>query len=117
MLNKQQILELRDLTTEKVYVKEWKEYVFVRSLTGEERDRFEQSNLVKEGKTLEVKLFNVRAKLVALALCDEQGNSIMDESDAAWLGGKSAGAISTLYDAAARLSGITKEDIDEIVKN
>lgn len=117
MLTKEQILQTVDLTIEKVHVKEWKGDVYVRSLTGEERDRFEQSNLVKEGKSLEVRLFNVRAKLVALAMCDEHGNSILDEGDAVWLGGKSAGAISTLYDVAARLSGISKESIEELTKN
>ena len=54
------------------------------------------------------------AILLLLAACNEDGSRFFKDGDAARIGAKSAKNIAALYDVAARLSGITKEDLEEI---
>jgi hypothetical protein len=92
--------------------------VYVRSLSGAERDQFESSNLIKgKGGTFDVRIDNLRARLVALSVCEKDGTRVFTIRDAESIGRKNAGAIAQIYEIAARLSGITKEDLDELAKN
>jgi hypothetical protein len=59
------VLDLADPTDETVEVPEWGVRLRVRSLTGTERDAFEASLLESRGKSREVNLRNMPAKLVA----------------------------------------------------
>lgn len=113
-LTKKQILEAPDLKTVKVKVPEWGGDVFVRTLSGLQKDRFEQS-ILEEGRR--VNLDNARAKLCALAIVDDKGNRLFNESDVAALGEKSSLALDRIYEVAQTLSGMGKGDIEEIVKN
>lgn len=121
MLNRTQILSASDRVIEKVDVPEWKGHVFVRSLTGAERDIFEDANLVRQQKRntvkFDIRIRNAKAHLVVLAACDEAGEPIFEEKDVAVLSTKSAAAIDRIYDVAARLSGITKEVMDDLMGN
>lgn len=118
-LTKAAILACQDTKIEKVHVEAWGGDVYVRSLTGTERDKFESSNVIKDRKsqTYDVRIENLRARLVVLSVCDEGGNRLFTDADAITLGAKNAAVIAQLYDVAARLSGISKDDIAEIVKN
>ena len=62
------VLDLSDLVDETVDVPEWGVRLRVRSLTGTERDAFEASLLENRGKSREVNLRNMRAKLVAASV-------------------------------------------------
>lgn len=87
---------------------------YVRGLTGKQRDVWEQWCVVGEGKNKHLK--NVRGKLLARTLCDEQGTRLMADVDAEWLGDLPGAIISPLYDIAARLSGISeavKQDLEK----
>lgn len=90
LLNKKAILAAMDLKTEDVAVPEWGGDVRVRTLTGTERDAFESGLVQKDGKR---DLSNLRARLVSLAIIDENGARPFSETDAALLGGKSAAAL------------------------
>jgi len=59
----------------------------------------------------------MRAKLCARTICDEKGKLLFKESDIEALGEKSGGALSTIFDIAQRLSGITKDDVEKLAKN
>jgi hypothetical protein len=113
-LSKDQILQAQDIKTEKVFVPEWGGEVNVKTLTGEERDRFEQSLF---GDKSEKKMNNIRAKLCAASIVDDAGKQIFTEADIAAIGGKSANALDAVFAVAQRLSGLSKSDVDALVKN
>lgn len=123
MLTKDQILSTSDLQIQKVFVPEWKDHVFVRSLSGKERDQFEEAGLIrgrdhKRGiATYDVRMENARARLVVMTCCDEAGTRIFADDDVEALGKKNAGALALLYNVAASLSGITAEDLGDVLKN
>jgi hypothetical protein len=116
-LTKQAILEAQDLQTEPVEVPEWGGAVLVRSLTGRERDAYEQSVMVRRGRTYEARLTDARAKLVSLSIVDEEGVRMFSDGDVKKLTQKSAAALSRVFNMAARLSGISEADLDELAKN
>lgn len=117
-LTREQILNADDLKTEVVDVKEWGGSVLVKAMTGKERDSFEASILDKSNPNKpSVKTENIRAKLVAQTVVDEKGKPIFTVADIEVLGGKSASALSRVYDVSAKLSKITADDVDELAKN
>lgn len=117
ILDREAILSLQDLPTERVFVPEWQGEVIVRGLTGAERDAFEQSIVEQKGKKTRMKLQNIRARLVVLTVVDEQGNRVFSDGDAEWLGKKSAVALNRIFEVAQRLSGLRAEDIEELEGN
>jgi len=117
MLNKDQIFSVQDLLIEEVEVPEWGGTVFVRGMTGTERDSFESSVVDIRGSSQKVNMINLRAKLVSLSVCDEQGNRIFNDSDVIELGKKSAIALQRIFDVAQRLSGLSKEEMKTLEKN
>jgi len=117
ILGREDILNANDIETREVYIPEWKGSVIVKALTGAERDAFEESLLVGKGPNKEFNLNNVRAKLVALSVVDEEGNRIFKESDVEKLSKKSATALQKIFAVAQKLSGLTEADIEELSKN
>jgi hypothetical protein len=118
MLTKQSILAKNDQAYEDVPVPEWSEdgeeaYVRVRGLTSRERDAFEADIAIGE----KVNYDNVRAKLFVRTVVDENGQLIFAETDVPLLGIKSAKALARVYTAAAKLSGLTKDDVESLAKN
>ncbi len=116
-LSRDEILSINDLPTEEVYVDEWKAWVRVRALTGAERDAFEQSVVETRGKSTRMNLRNIRAKLVALTVVDEDGKRVFTDEDAELLGRKSAAALNRVFEVAQRLSGLRPEDVEELTGN
>jgi hypothetical protein len=100
----------------RVEVPEWGGAVFVKELSGKERDQFEISQLEGKGANKRVNYVNMRAKLVAYATCDENGKRLFNEADAVRLGDQSAKALTRIYSAASDLSGLTPEDVEELTK-
>ena len=117
LLTRDQILAADDLKCETLEVPEWGGEVIVRSLTGTERDAFEDSVVKQRGNSRELNLRNARARLVSLSLIDEAGNKLFTDKDVDLLGRKSAAALDRVFAAAQRLSGLTEQDIDELAKN
>ncbi|WP_461367541.1 hypothetical protein [Candidatus Darwinibacter acetoxidans] len=117
ILTRDAILQAEDLPCELVEVPEWSGSVYVRALTGIERDAFEQSVVEQKGKSTKMNLRNIRAKLVALTAVDEEGKRLFTDDDAALLGKKSAAALDRVFDVAQRLSGLRQEDVEELAGN
>lgn len=116
-LNREAILSVQDIEQEKVEVPQWKGFVYVRSLNGKERDAFEASCMEKKGKTREVNMANMRAKLVAMTTVDADGKRLFTEADVGALGDKNAGALDLIFSVAQRLSGIGETDKEALIKN
>lgn len=115
-LSREQILEADDIKTEVVNVPEWGGDVIVRGLSGVERDAWEISVSMENGKQTRSPR-NIRAQLVVRAVVDDQEKKLFKPMDAEALGKKSGKALDRVYEVAAKLSGIRDEDIDELAKN
>jgi len=114
-----EILTKDDLVVEEVHVPEWGEdvWVRVRTLKASERDYFESTTLQRNGDSVSTNLQNIRSRLCLLCMVDETGERIFREEDEYPLGGKSAAALSRVFDVAQRLNGFTKRDVDDLAKN
>lgn len=116
-LTKDLILKANDIETKEVYIPEWNGTVLIKGMNGTERDAYEASLLVGKGKDKEITYDNLRAKLVAKTVVDENGERIFTDDDIAQLGKKSASAIDRIFGEAQKLCGIADEDLKEMVKN
>ena len=117
LLSRNDILSAPDIKTELLPVPEWGGDVLVRTLSGTERDAWEATLVEQKKGGTHFKLENVRAKLVALTLVDDDGQRIFSEADVVQLGDKSAAALSRVYNRAAEMSGVTEKDAEELAKN
>lgn len=107
-LTRDSILAADDLPRVTVEVPEWHGSVLVRSMSGEERDRWEASLIDADG---ERNMANVRARLVALTAIDEAGNRLFSDDDADALGKKSAAALDRLFGAAMKLNALNRQEV------
>lgn len=117
LLGRNAILEADDLKTEDVHVPEWGGDVRIRMLTGEQRDAYETSMVeLKKDGTPKSNTENVRARLVALCIVNENNEQMFNKADVKLLGRKSAAALDRVATAAQRLNGISDEDIEELAE-
>jgi len=117
LLNKDQILKADDLKSEIVEVPEWGGEVKVRTMTGIERDTFEESIFDSKGKDTKMNFKNLRAKLVVLTIIGDNGERLFIEADVEALGKKSAKALDRIFGVAQRLNGIGQKEVEELTKN
>jgi hypothetical protein len=112
------ILAVNDLKIEKVETPEWGGHVFVRSMTGTERDAWESENIKKNKQDkYDLNLANIRARLCQMTICDEKGTLLFNGSQIAELGKKNAAAMDRCFSVGQRLSGISKQDLEDMTKN
>ncbi len=115
---REDVLTASDIVTEDIFVPEWKnKWYRVRGLTGNERDNYEQSMFTTKGNRMVPKLALATARLVSLSVVDEAGKLIFTEDDVRELGRKSAAALQRVYELARRLSGLSEQDVEDLVKN
>ena len=114
LLSKEAILAADDLPREIVSVPEWGGQVYVRTMTGTDRDAFEASLITRDSNTSsnDQRMHNVRARLVSLTLCDESGSRLFSDGDITALGGKSAKALDRVFAVSQRLNGIGADQVD-----
>jgi L-ascorbate metabolism protein UlaG (beta-lactamase superfamily) len=122
ILTKDQIFKADDIKSEVVPVEEWGGEVIVQGLTGHQRDEWEKSMTVttpgKGGRTRrDVDMTDFRARLAVLCVVDEQGQRLFHDGDIHQLAGKSGAALDTVYTVAARLSGISEKDVEDLTKD
>lgn len=139
LLTKDQILAARNMRkTEFVAVPEWFKdgEVIIIELSGKERDNFE-ADMIQLGTNgqQKINLRNIRAKLVARCIVNpddfdvthvdgvsyaalKKGHTItrmFNDVDMNDLGDVSASALQRVFEKCQHLSGITKDDVDELV--
>lgn len=117
-LTAEQILEVDDRPTEPVDVPEWKGKVLVRGMDGHGRDEYFAAMAVQRGKKVVQDVNNASAKLCARCIVDPgtlEPAFTQQQVDA--LGRKSAAALERVGQVAARLSGLTEEDMEELGKD
>ena len=110
------------LKRELVKIPEWgDEKVWVQELTAAARDDYEQSMMDahKVGKSYEFRpnLRNAKARMAVRVLVNEKGERLFKDNEADTLGRVSAAVLNRIVDVASRLSGMTKEDIEQLEQN
>jgi hypothetical protein len=115
MLSKGEILAAKDIVTELVSVPEWGGDVYVKTMSSQDRDRYESDwyryRKNRMGDVEDTKHF--RAFLVTRTACDADGSLVFCDADVEAVAGKSAAAVARIADAAIRLNGLfgtTRED-------
>jgi hypothetical protein len=106
-LDRKSILAADDVRKEKIAVPEWGGDVFLRVLTGTDRDRFEESYADQKMKAF-------RIRFLLLALCDEDGERLFSDDEADILGKKSSVVINRLFEAGWKLNAFTQEAVDAL---
>ena len=98
-------------------------FVYVRQMTGRERDRFEQSIVTVEkdekGKDVPKRTMeDFRAKLAVNTICDAEGNNILTPEDVETLSVNiSAARLERIITIAQELNKISEEDKENLIKN
>jgi hypothetical protein len=95
-----------DIKTEKVHVPEWKTDVYLKVLSGTERDQFESGYA-------DQRMQNFRVRFLVMTLCDQSGERLYDDEQVTILGKRSALVISRLFEAAWKLNMLSPEAADE----
>lgn len=114
---RQTILDTKDLPVEAVEVPEWNMTVYVRSMTGYERDVYEGDLLDKRDAPIKERMKNLRSSLVVLCTVDENGERIFKDEDKEAVGKKSARALNRILSAAQHLNALTEDDLEEEAGN
>jgi len=113
-LTRDQILATHDLPSVVVNVPEWGGEMTLKTLTGEERDRW-QNDWIEWRKEQGAVCFE--AFLIVAVACDPDNKPIFQRSDVRTLNAKSSAVISRLYRIAARMNGIGQEGDQRAEKN
>lgn len=100
MLTRDDILNVDDLPRKAVEVPEWGGTVYVRALTGGERDKLERM-IASDSVN--------RASLAAMALCDTDGKRLFSEEDVKKLATKSGTALERIVSATLSFNALTAE--------
>ena len=114
MLTKEQILQADDLPREFVSVPEWGGDVYVRTMTGAERDAWEVETVMEADKVNRV---NLRARMCARCIVDDKGARLFTDKEAEKLGDKSAAALERVFSVAIRLNALSNKDVETLEKN
>jgi hypothetical protein len=118
VLKRDEILAADDMKTVTVSVPEWGGDVIVRTMTGTDRDRFDESIIeYDESGKRKVAWDNLRAKLVAATVVDEIGKPLFSPKDVELLGRKSAIALQRVFAAAQALNGVGDDELEKAEKN
>lgn len=107
------ILAADDITIREIKIPEWGGSVHIRTITGQERDTWE----VYAQSQMSAQTVNIRARLAAISICDETGKRLFADADTSKLAEKSGVALDRIYEAAARLNGLSSEEVERIEKN
>jgi hypothetical protein len=113
-LNKSQILDANDREKKVVDVPEWGDTVILASMSGSARDDWEMwvTQARKDGT-----FRNVRARLLAACLVDDQGARLFaSDADVVALGEKNGRVLDRLFDIARSFNGLSDGDIEALKK-
>lgn len=92
-------------------------HVLVRGMSANGKDRFEDDVYNVVGGKVVAKAEGIRAITICLCLCDAKGNPLCTLEDLPAIQGLDGKTADAIYAVASRLSGMTQQDVDELVKN
>lgn len=91
--------------------------MFVKTVSGTELDSFEGENYEVLNGQVVVNKHNVRARLLARAICNGKGETLFTAKDVDALGKKSGLALNRLVRVAERINGLDKKALESSTKN
>lgn len=107
------ILAADDREIKEMPVPEWGGSVYLRTISGAERDRFEAETFRQDKPNYE----NLRARYLAITLVDEKGEPLFNKKQVTQLGQKAAPVLDRLFTESARMNAMSKNDVDELLGN
>ena len=113
LLTKEQILNADDRASIETNVPEWGGSVYVRVMSGTERESFEREWTSTEEKLLP----QYKVKLLRRCLCDDKGETLFTNEDLAALGEKNALVLDRLFTECMKLNGFAKDSVEEAAKH
>ncbi len=114
-LGRNDLLSLEDSEVIKVYIDDWDRNVYIRTVSGEERDRFTQETQNRQRTSTD--LLNFRARFAVMVLCDADGKRLFTDQDVQLLGEKSAAALEQIFDAGLTLNKMGNTAVEEMAGN
>jgi hypothetical protein len=107
-LSKAKILAAKDVKlSEAIPVPEWGGDVYVRTISGTERDKFEEAYSEQKMKAF-------RVRFLVLTLADESGERLFGDADIDALGNKSSVVINRLFDKAWQHNAFTDAAVEAL---
>jgi hypothetical protein len=117
LLDREAILAADDRKYETVECPEWGGEVRLKSISGTQRDAYEQSLIQSSGSDRKMNLRNARVKLIVLCAVDGEGRSLFTAEDVSALGRRNAAPIDRLFDACKRLAGMGDDDVEKLTED
>ncbi len=93
-----------------IFVPEWGGDVCLREITAGQRDQWDAWQIENEGAA---RYANIRARLLVLTICDEQGARLFGDKDIDIVSSMPAQTIDRLWDASCKLVGLRPEDVEK----
>jgi len=115
VLSRGAILAADDRRLERVDVPEWGGRVFVRVMTGTQRDALEEAMASRPDGQRDLK--GLRARLAAYTVCDQAGELLFGEQDIPALSEKSSVVLDRIFATAQRVNRMRASDIEELLGN
>lgn len=94
-----------DIKVEKIAVPEWNTDVYLKVLSGTERDAFEAAYT-------DQRMNNFRVRFLVLTLCDDGGERLFDDSQIEVLGKRAAKVISRLFEESWKFNMMSPDAAD-----
>jgi len=89
--------------------------IYVREMTGTERDAFEASIVTMRGKNHDVNLKGARAKLLVKTLANEAGSRMFKDGEENLVGALGADLVDKLFTVAQKVNGMSEKDVKELI--
>ena len=111
-LKRDDILKVQDIKIEKVHVPEWGGDVYVKGMSANARDEWEDFIIKARSGSLR----GTRAKLCSLSICDENGKLLFSQKDMEALGEKSSAALQRVFNLAQDISKIENDAVQGLAE-
>lgn len=109
MLNRESILGAKDIVIERLDVPEWGGAVFVKAMSGTEREAYDDVIYRKKSHLL--------GTLAQYTIVDEQGARVFSPEDIPALSAKNSYALERIWDWHKKHSGVGDKALEEAKKN
>ena len=91
--------------------------VIVVGMTAKERSDFDNQFVSRKGDPMKKRIAEGRERIVVACCRDEEGKRLFTQDDVVQLGKQSGIVIERIVNAAQRTSGMTKDDLEDSIKN
>lgn len=109
MKNAKEILDVEDFQMRKIDVPAWNTQVWIRTMSGVQRDEIEQM-MVDEKRA------NLKSLVAIYSICDEDGNRFYTRSELKDMNRKSGKALDRVFVEAIDLNQMSEDDIEMLAQ-